>query len=44
MRRLTLRDRFGGWLVTGAPARSVSFALDLGSLLLFSLQRRVARR
>ncbi|HET8593585.1 MAG TPA: hypothetical protein VFL56_07945 [Solirubrobacterales bacterium] len=26
---LTRRDRFGAWLYTGAPGRSLSFTLDL---------------
>jgi hypothetical protein len=38
--RLTLRDRFLSWLVTGPVGRFVAFFLDLGELIVRSVRRR----
>jgi len=46
-RRLTLRDRFGAWLYTGAPGRLFSFSIDLAlsvAALTFYLARKAWRR
>jgi hypothetical protein len=38
--RLTLRDRFLSWLVTGPLGRGLAFLLDLGALAWRTLRRR----
>jgi hypothetical protein len=38
--RLTLRDRFLSWLVTGPVGRFVAFFLDLGALIVRTVVRR----
>ena len=41
MIRLTLRDRFLAWIVTGPVGRFIAFVLDLGALIWQTARRRV---
>jgi hypothetical protein len=38
--RISLRDRFLAWLVTGPVGRLVAFVLDLGTVLIKAARRR----
>jgi hypothetical protein len=40
MTRLTPRDRFLAWIVTGPVGRLVAFVLDLGAALINAARRR----
>jgi hypothetical protein len=40
MTRLTLRDRFLAWIVTGPVGRLIAFVLDLGAALVNAVRRR----
>jgi len=42
--KLTLRDRFLSWVVTGPVGRLVAFVLDLGALAWHSLRNRLGGR